>query len=87
MNTETGAIRWLCQSCDWCGPDAKLLRAANPFDAAGVIVGCPACYAVDDVTPACSVCDCEAAVTCGCPTPTGYMLTCERHYAYYSKTT
>lgn len=45
-------LRWLCQSCDWAGSDAELLRAPSPFDATDTIVGCPKCKAVEDMAHA-----------------------------------
>ena len=46
-------LRWLCQSCDWTGSDAELLRAPSPFAADDTIVGCPKCKAVEDIANAC----------------------------------
>ena len=73
------ALRWLCQSCDWIGDDAQLLRAPIPFDSETTICGCPKCKAVDDIINACDEPGCTREADCGFPTPQGYRRTCGRH--------
>src|SRR5574343_1782521 len=73
-------LRWLCNSCDWIGSDAELLRAPNPFDSSDAIVGCPKCKAVEDVVNACDEPRCDREATCGFPDPGGYRRTCGSHY-------
>lgn len=72
-------LRWLCQSCDWIGDDAELLRAPNPFDPDSIICGCPKCKAVDDIINACDEPGCVRQASCGFPTQNGYRRTCGRH--------
>ena len=72
-------LRWLCQSCDWIGNDAELLRAPNPFDAETTICGCPKCKAVDDIINACDEPGCTREASRGFPTQHGYRRTCGRH--------
>ena len=68
-------LRWLCQSCDWTGSDAELLRAPSPFDAADTIVGCPKCKAVEDIANACDEPGCDQEATCGFPATTPRITT------------
>jgi len=79
MQTSKSVIRWMCQSCDWIGDDAELLRAPSPFDAEDTIVGCPKCKAVDDFKSACDEPGCGQDATCGFPAPGGYRRTCGKH--------
>ena len=75
----TTRVRWLCQSCDWCGDDAELLRAASPFEPADTICGCPKCKAVEDIVIACDEPGCDRESTCGWPSDGGYRRTCGKH--------
>lgn len=72
-------LRWLCQSCDWIGNDAELLRAPSPFDPDDTICGCPKCKAVDDIINACDEPGCTREAHCGFPAPGGYRRTCSKH--------
>jgi len=78
-------LRWLCQSCDWTGDDAELLRAPSPFDAAETIVGCPKCKAVEDIANACDEPGCDQEATCGFPAPGGYRRTCGKHLQWWDE--
>ena len=79
LETPVMRHRWLCQSCDWNGDDAELLRASSPFDVACTIVGCPKCKAVDDIANACDEPGCDQEATCGFPALGGYRRTCGKH--------
>lgn len=72
-------LRWQCQSCDWTGDDAELLRAPNPFNPADTICGCPKCRAADDFVNTCDEPGCDKEAQCGFPSPQGYRRTCSRH--------
>ena len=73
-------LRWLCQSCDWTGEDAELLRAPSPFDAADTICACPKCKAIEDIANACDEPGCAREATCGFPDHGGYRRTCGKHF-------
>jgi hypothetical protein len=73
-------LRWMCNSCDWIGGDAELLRAPSPFDPEDTLCACPKCKAVDDLHNACDEPGCTQKAHCGFPTPDGgYRRTCSRH--------
>lgn len=78
-------LRWLCQSCDWTGSDAELLRAPSPFAADDTIVGCPKCKAVEDIANACDEPGCDQEATCGFPAPGGYRRTCCKHMQWWDE--
>ena len=78
-------LRWLCQSCDWTGEDAELLRAPSPFDATDTVVGCPKCKAVEDIANACDEPGCDKEATCGFPAPGGYRRTCGKHMQWWDE--
>lgn len=78
-------LRWLCQSCDWTGSDAELLRAPSPFAADDTIVGCPKCKAVEDIANACDEPGCDQEATCGFPAPGGYRRTCGKHMQWWDE--
>lgn len=80
VQCQVRPLRWLCQSCDWIGDDAELLRAPSPFDATDTICACPKCYAVEDVTNACDEPGCTREASCGWPEEGGgYRRTCHEH--------
>lgn len=80
-------LRWLCQSCDWVGGDAELLRAPSPFDATDMIVGCPKCKAVEDMASACDEPGCTSEATCGFQAHGGYRRTCGAHLQWWDERT
>jgi hypothetical protein len=74
------ADRWMCQSCDWIGGGAELLRAPNPFDPEENISGCPKCKAVEDIVSACDEPGCRREGSSGWPDGDGgYRRTCYEH--------
>jgi hypothetical protein len=83
--TDPFPLRWMCNSCDWIGNDADLLRAPSPFDSTETICACPKCKAVEDVINACDEPTCDRPATCGFPTATGYRRTCHRHSDWATK--
>lgn len=72
--------KFLCQSCDAPLREDEVLHAPNPFDPDWKIQGCPKCLEVNSLVVACEADSCFQEVTCGFPTPTGYMRTCGKHY-------
>ena len=62
----------ICEECDWHGQDEDMLTAINPFDKDDTIIGCPKCFAINTLLPACDVPECWQVVSCGTPTPGGY---------------
>ena len=69
-----------CRECDWQG-DSKTpaLLAANPFDPADLVTGCPQCRSVNSLEACCDAPGCREPVSCGTPTPDGYRSTCGNH--------
>lgn len=70
-------VKYTC-SCGWWGFD--VLRAASPFDADDVLVGCPSCRQIDTINRACDVDGCPCVVVAGIPMPNGdYRTVCSTH--------
>jgi hypothetical protein len=70
---------WRCGNCEAIIDEEALLRAPSPFDPDETLRGCPECLCAEDFTPICDKDGCDAEVSCGTPTPTGYRRTCHEH--------
>ncbi len=71
--------KYICNNCGWTGLDTELLRAKSPFDEDDVLIACPKCKTVNDLTRLCLADNCYKPASCGTPTAGGYMLTCLEH--------
>ncbi len=73
--------RWLCGECGHICYDEFILTAANPFDAAEDVAGCPHCKSVDSFSGACMDEECQLESSGGHPGAFGfrYVRTCWNH--------
>ena len=69
----------VCRECGWRGKTKEVLCAANPFDSAETVLGCPHCREVNSMRTVCDVDGCWEQDDTGTPTPTGYRRTCWDH--------
>ena len=72
--------RYRCQSCHGIFPGDLMLTAPSPFDVNDELRGCPLCKAPERIKMLCDVEGCYLDYSCGFSTPTGYRLTCFKHY-------
>jgi hypothetical protein len=74
-------VKFRCLECSWCGPEAKVLTAPNPFadDDGETMLGCPECREANQMHRACDAEGCTHNATVGCPIPGGYSWTCYDH--------
>ena len=78
--SDRDADKYVCAECDWKGIAPLLLRAANPFNADDMLIGCPSCKSVNTLSVACDEDGCWDYVTCGTPTADGYRRVCGLHF-------
>lgn len=73
--------KWVCGRwrCAWCGPNAEVLTAPDPFNEGDTVHACPKCREIGTLVAACDEPGCTYEAGCGTPTPTGYRVTCGNH--------
>ena len=70
---------WNCEECGDTHSSDNLLKATNPFDESGEIIGCPSCKSIDSFVRCCEVSNCFKNATMGSKWPDGsYRNTCGR---------
>lgn len=71
--------KWRCADCEEVCRET--LTAPNPFDPDDIVTGCPNCKAVNSLTGACQVGNCERPAGGGHPGGHGYryVWTCWEH--------
>lgn len=73
----------ICTDCRTISRESEMLKAINPFDKTQKIMGCPNCFAVDQMLFVCDEPGCNRESTCGTPTPedslVSYRTTCSAH--------
>lgn len=57
-----------------------MLRGPHPWIDGSYLHGCPSCREVAQFDLVCDEPGCDADYSCGWPSPTGYRMTCGRHY-------
>ena len=75
--------RWRCSSCGVISLESEFLSAPNPFNEEDTLIGCPNCFAINDVVEICDEPGCEIEASCGFPVDDpafgGYRRTCYKH--------
>jgi hypothetical protein len=68
-----------CDNCNWRGDAEEVLEAPNPFEPDDLLIACPKCKTVNEISCACIADNCWKPASCGTPTVGGYIHTCGKH--------